>query len=421
MDLAISADNISKIYHIYDENRDRLKEAFSITRKQYHRDFYALKNISFQIRRGQCVGFIGINGSGKSTLLKILTGVLTPSGGNFQINGKVSALLELGAGFNLEYTGMENIYLNGAIMGFSHEEMEERVGAIIEFANIGDFIYQPVKVYSSGMFVRLAFAVAINVDPEILIIDEALSVGDVFFQLKCYKKFQDFLDHGKTIIFVSHDLNSIIKYCDTAYLLSHGEIIDNGSPRQVVDTYKKELSYRDSGIQQSKPMVAAQEGILWKSMLQINEKMLEYGNRKSSITDFAILDDAGKITATISKGQRFHIKMRVTFSQDVEAPIFAYTIKDVKGMELTGTNSTMENIETGIISAGEILEITFTQFMQLQGGPYLLSLGCTKIASDGSVEVMHRLYDVVEIQLVHEKLCTGFFDLNSEIRIENIK
>ena len=218
--IAIKVENVTKIYKLYDKPSDRLKESLGLTHKKCYVEHYALDQVNIEVRRGETVGIIGTNGSGKSTILKIITGVLNPTSGNIVINGRISALLELGAGFNMEYTGMENIYLNGTMIGFSKEEIDAKLQDILEFADIGDFINQPVKTYSSGMFVRLAFAVAINIEPEILIVDEALSVGDVFFQAKCYRKFEEFKEQGKTILFVSHDLSSISKYCDRLVLLN---------------------------------------------------------------------------------------------------------------------------------------------------------------------------------------------------------
>ena len=207
-EIAIKVDDVSKMYKMYDKPMDRLKESLGLTRRKCYKEHYALNHISFQVYKGETVGIIGTNGAGKSTILKIITGVLGSTAGQVQVNGRISALLELGAGFNSEYTGIENVYLNGTMIGFSKEEIDAKLSDILDFADIGDFVYQPVKTYSSGMFVRLAFAVAINIEPEILIVDEALSVGDVFFQAKCYRKFEEFKEHGKTILFVSHDLNS---------------------------------------------------------------------------------------------------------------------------------------------------------------------------------------------------------------------
>ena len=201
--IAVEIKNVRKVYKLFDKPTDRLRESLSFTHKNYHRDHFALEDISLTVHEGECVGIIGTNGSGKSTLLKIVTGVLNPTEGSVTVNGKISALLELGAGFNMEYTGIENIYLNGTMMGFSEADMDKKIDDIIDFAEIGDFIQQPVKTYYSGMFARLAFAVAINVEPDILIVDEALSVGDIFFQAKCYRKFNEFKEKGKTIVFVS--------------------------------------------------------------------------------------------------------------------------------------------------------------------------------------------------------------------------
>ena len=239
---AVEVKNVTKIYRLYDKPIDRLKESLSISHKEYHKDFYALSDLSFTVEKGQTVGIIGTNGSGKSTILKIITGVLTPTTGEVAVRGKISALLELGAGFNQDYTGIENIYMNGTMMGYTKKEMDAKLPEILEFAEIGDFVYQPVKTYSSGMFVRLAFALAINVEPEILIVDEALSVGDVFFQSKCYRRMEEIRKNGTTIIMVTHDMGSIIKYCDKVVLLNKGEFIAQGSAGKMVDLYKKILA-----------------------------------------------------------------------------------------------------------------------------------------------------------------------------------
>lgn len=237
-DIVIKVDNLSKIYKLYDKPTDRLKESLSLSKKIYSKEYYALKNISFEIRKGDTVGIVGTNGCGKSTLLKIITGVLTKSSGNVEVKGKISALLELGAGFNPEYTGMENIYLNGTMMGYSREEMKQKVKPIIDFADIGEFINQPVKTYSSGMFARLAFAVAINVEPEILIVDEVLSVGDTRFQIKCINKMKQLKEKGTTILFVSHATEQIKRFCTRAIWISKGQIVEIGESSEIVDKYE---------------------------------------------------------------------------------------------------------------------------------------------------------------------------------------
>ncbi|MBR3103344.1 MAG: ABC transporter ATP-binding protein, partial [Lachnospiraceae bacterium] len=237
--IAIEVKNLCKTYKLYDRNRDRLREALHLTRTPRHKEHHALYDVSFEIKTGETVGIIGTNGSGKSTILKIITGVLNATSGEVNVNGRISALLELGAGFNPEYTGLENIYLNGTMIGFSEEEIDAKLDDILAFADIGDFVHQPVKTYSSGMFVRLAFALAINIEPEILIVDEALSVGDVFFQSKCYHKFEEFKEQGKTILFVSHDMSSIAKYCDRVILLEKGKKLGEGAPKKMLDIYKQ--------------------------------------------------------------------------------------------------------------------------------------------------------------------------------------
>ena len=232
--IAIRAKDVSKIYKLYHKPSERLLDALGIAGKNRFKEHRALDHVSFEVKKGETIGIIGTNGSGKSTILKIITGVLSPTEGAVEISGRISALLELGAGFNMEYTGIENVYLNGMMMGFRREEMDERLPEILRFADIGDFVHQPCKTYSSGMFVRLAFAVAINIDPEILIVDEALSVGDAFFQAKCYKKFDDFKAQGKTIIFVSHDISSVAKYCDRVILLNQGVKLAEGKPKEII-------------------------------------------------------------------------------------------------------------------------------------------------------------------------------------------
>lgn len=236
-DIAISVQNLTKVYHLYDTPKDRLKEALNPFRKSYHHDFYALKDVSFEIKKGETVGIIGKNGAGKSTLLKIITGVLTPTSGEVEVNGKIASLLELGAGFNPEMTGMENIYLNGTIMGFSKEEMDQKVDAILAFADIGEFIDQPVKMYSSGMFARLAFSVAINVEPDVLIVDEVLSVGDTRFQSKSIKKMEEIRNNGTTILFVSHATEQIKRFCSKAIWLEDSTAKMIGDQTIVVDQY----------------------------------------------------------------------------------------------------------------------------------------------------------------------------------------
>ena len=238
-EFAVRTIGLGKDYRLYNSPRDRLKEAFHPMGRQYHHPFHALEDVSIEIPRGSTTGIIGRNGSGKSTLLQCVCGIVSPTSGQVEVDGKIAALLELGAGFNPEFSGRDNLYINGAILGLSSEEIDSRLDAILGFADIGEYIDQPVRAYSSGMYVRLAFAIAIHVDPEILIVDEALAVGDIHFQAKCFDRFHQFREQGVTVIFVTHDLNMITRYCDRAYLLDHGRIAAQGNPRSVVAEYRR--------------------------------------------------------------------------------------------------------------------------------------------------------------------------------------
>ena len=434
---AIQVKNVSKMYKLYDRNRDRIMDAFGLSKAPRYHEHYALHDLNFSVKKGETVGIIGTNGAGKSTILKIITGVLNPTDGEVDINGRISALLELGAGFNMEYTGIENTYLNGTMIGFSREEIDKKLDDILKFADIGDFVYQPVKTYSSGMFVRLAFAVAINIDPEILIVDEALSVGDVFFQAKCYKKFEDFKKLGKTILFVSHDLGSVAKYCDRVVLLNKGAKIAEGNPKQMIGMYKKLLVNQLELDERTQEMVMEDEQEhnrinspvfdntsdkveLWKNQYKINPALDEYGNGKAHIIDFAVRDEEGTITSSIEKGTRFSILSEVKFEDTVQNPIFTYTFKNIQGTAITGTNTMYEKQEIDVANAGDVYLCEFNQEMNLQGGEYLLSISCTGYR-DGDFTVYHRLYDVINISVVSDKNTVGFYDMNSKVKITKVE
>ncbi|MDO4333638.1 MAG: ABC transporter ATP-binding protein [Eubacteriales bacterium] len=426
-ELAIRVDGLSKVYKLYSRNRDRLIESLGLSRKPRSTQHYALKDVSLDIYKGETVGIIGTNGSGKSTILKIITGVLHETEGTVQVNGRISALLELGAGFNMEYNGIENIYLNGTMIGFSEKEIDEKLQDILDFADIGDYVYQPVKTYSSGMFVRLAFAVAINIDPEILIVDEALSVGDVFFQAKCYRKFEEFKEKGKTILFVSHDLSAISKYCDRAILLNQGTKLGEGTPKEMIDAYKQVLvgQYEVPKKAEEVPDLTADEDVRAalerrkKEQAGVNPDTLEYGTKEAEIVEYYITDKKGIRSTAILKGDEFTMHMKVAVHQDLEAPIFALSIKNIKGVEITGTNTMVEKTFLDGAKAGQTKEITFTQKMRLQGGDYLISLGVTGYEKDNFV-VYHRLYDVMNITVVSDKDTVGYFDMESRVEVKDV-
>lgn len=416
--IAIQVKNLDKIYKLYDKPSDRMKEALGLSKKKKYKEHHALDQVDLTIYQGETVGIIGTNGSGKSTILKIITGVLNPSGGKVTVNGRISALLELGAGFNMEYNGIENIYLNGTMIGFSEKEIDEKMEAILEFADIGDYVYQPVKTYSSGMFVRLAFAVAINIEPEILIVDEALSVGDVFFQAKCYHKFEEFKEMGKTILFVSHDLSSISKYCDRVVLLNQGVKLGEGSPKEMIDVYKRVLVGQYEMQEQEGANLLEDKDIAAAAKMGVNPELLEYGTNAAKIIEYYITDDKGIHTTAVIKGQEFSIHMKVDFMEDVPAPIFAFTIKNIKGTEITGTNTMVEKAFLEPAQAGAKKEAVFTQKMSLQGGEYLLSLGVTGYERD-KFEVYHRLYDVLNLTVISDKDTVGFYDMGTKAEVHD--
>jgi teichoic acid transport system ATP-binding protein len=415
---SIRVKNLNKSYKLYASGRQRVLEAIYPFGDKRHREFKALADISFDVTHGQTFGIIGQNGSGKSTLLKIITGVVAPSAGKVSVSGRIAALLELGAGFHPEFTGLENIYLNGTLMGLSRSEVDAKLAEIVSFADIGDHLHQPIKTYSSGMFVRLAFAIAINVDPDILIVDEALSVGDLFFQVKCYKKFEEFKQRGKTILFVTHDLGTIVKYCDRAMVLERGKKLGEGSPREMVDLYKKASAKTVTTIEAK---IGSQDGRTsgqaWKDSFTTNPSLDPYGTGQAMIIDYGIFDHLDQPTATLQKSENFAIRFKVEFKSLVKAPIFAVTIRDKKGTELCGTNTWIEKHEISPCHSGDQVTVTFSQAMNLQGGQYLLSLGCTGFDEKGDFVVYNRLYDVLQFDVLAEKNTVGFFDMNSHVTV----
>ncbi|WP_408070090.1 ABC transporter ATP-binding protein [Butyrivibrio sp. JL13D10] len=435
-DVAIQVRDLTKMYKLYNKNSDRLKDALGLLRGSGYTEHLALNHVNLTVKKGETIGIIGTNGSGKSTILKIITGVLSPTSGSVEVDGHISALLELGAGFNMEYNGIDNIFLNGMMIGFSEEEIKARMDSILEFADIGDYVYQPVKTYSSGMFVRLAFAVAINIDPEILIVDEALSVGDVFFQAKCYHKFEEFKKQGKTILFVSHDLSTISRYCDRAVLLNQGVILGEGTPKKMIDIYKQVLVgqyplpendfkslLEDEDIREAagkkadgKKEETGEEKKNDNAGAEENPDLLEYGNNAAKITEFYATDSKGLRSNSVIKGTEFTIHMKVKFLRDINAPIFAYTIKNIMGIEITGTNSMVEKAFLEPVKAGDEKEITFRQRMLLQGGEYLVSFGVTGFEQDDFV-VYHRLYDALNITVVSDKNTVGYVDMESTVSV----
>ena len=363
MDNVISVKDLSKVYRLYDKPIDRLKESLNIFHKSYHKEYYALNNLSFDIKRGETVGIIGINGAGKSTLLKIITGVLTPTGGNIEVKGKISALLELGAGFNMEYTGIENIYLNGTMMGFSKEEVDKKLDDILDFADIGDFVNQPVKTYSSGMFVRLAFAVAINVEPDILVIDEALSVGDVFFQIKE-------LAGKSTVLIVSHDLNAMTKFCERIIVMSAGQKVFDGEPNEAIAKYFK---LKQGALRNDKKSIELNNSDF--EMYKAPDENSYSGKMDVIIEKYFYSIDNEPFSEVCQKDDEFKISLVINSKIDIESPIIGFQIRDKYGNEVFGQTSLTSPVEQGVIKQGRnIINFAF-DWPEIREGDYFITIG----------------------------------------------
>ena len=447
-DVAIKIEHLYKNYKMFARKKDRFLETI-LPNYQKHGEFSAIEDLNLEIKKGEVLGILGKNGAGKSTLLKMITGVVTPTSGTIEVNGKISSLLELGTAFNMELTGVENIYQHGQVMGLSHDEIKAKEQEIIDFADIGDHLIQPVKTYSSGMFARLAFACAINVNPDILIVDEVLSVGDMAFQLKCFKKFEQFKKEGNRSI-----------------IISSGKKIFDGDVKTGVDKYKKIIvGIEDNDIQKDNIEMLDEEKLNnetkdnnqnntktsesqnkkeatknqennekntdkdelanshkndnenWKENFMQNPDMLTYGNGKAEILDYGIFDDNGDYQTTLNNNQEYTVKMKVKFNEEIDEPIFALSIKDFKGLELGGVNTKAYKKITGFYEKGETAIIEFKQSFPLAPEKYTLSFGCTKYTTNGDLEVFDRKYDALFIEIIAYRDCLGLIDLKSEINI----
>jgi len=366
MSIALRVDNVSKQYRIYEHPGDRLKESLTRGHWKWHREFWALRNVSFEIEAGTTTGIIGPNGSGKSTLLQIITGTLEPTHGSVWYDGRIAALLELGAGFNPEFTGIENVFMNASLMGFTRKETEELLPNIERFAEIGDFIHQPVKSYSSGMYVRLAFATAISTDPQILIIDEALSVGDALFQHRCLRRIKQMQESGTTILFVSHDPSAVKALCSRTILLNNGRIDSDGKPSEVLNRYQglimeREEAY-DAEASDALPAAATGDGQLADVIGEANASLrytYRHGDRSAEILNAELLNDKRKIADLVESGERLIARVRVRFNQRIDEPVFGFLIRNRHGIHAYGANTEQKGLSFGRVEQGEVLEVTF--------------------------------------------------------------
>lgn len=434
-DIAISVTNLSKCYQIYDAPRDRLKQFIAPhlqrivgqTAKQYFREFWAIKEVSFEVQKGETVGIIGRNGSGKSTLLQMICGTLSPTAGSIKTKGRIAALLELGSGFNPEFTGRDNIYMNAALLGLSKEEIDARFDDISAFADIGQFIDQPVKTYSSGMVVRLAFAVQSQVEPDILIVDEALSVGDAKFQVKCYDRLRQLKENGTSILLVTHSSEQIVTHCTTAILLNGGIQVDVGEPKHVVNRYmdllfgKEKISKKDAPEQLLK---GPAEGIVTSSYqlskiedcfyqrYGYNPHEYRWGDGAATILDYYLAADQEPYPSAIRAGQRVALALSVKFHKDLYRPILGVTIKTKEGVTVYGVNS--ETLECDDFQklgrSRSVIEVKAAFVCQLAAGDYFISLGVA--TKHGEEVVPHdRRYDSIHLQVMPNSRFFGLVDL----------
>ena len=417
--------NLVKEYKMYARKKDRLLEAILPGYKK-HTVFKAMDNLSLEIKKGEVLGILGKNGAGKSTLLKMITGVVSPTSGEIEVEGKISSLLELGAAFNPELTGIENIYQHGQVMGLTNEQIEEKKDEIIDFADIGEHLYQPVKTYSSGMFARLAFACAINVDPDILIVDEVLSVGDIAFQLKCFKKFEQFKENGKTIIFVTHNIADILKNCNRAIILEKGKMTFDGNVKDGVNRYKKIIVGIDPDESEEKEKTKSSKAkkqddentTLWKDKMNQNPNLIEYGTEEAEVFDYGVFDEEGKLVTIFDNGDEITFKSKVKFFTEVKDPIFTMTIKDFTGKDIAGTNTNIEKVVTGTFNKDDVAIVEFVQNVPIAPGKYTVSFSCTKYNLSGELEALSRKYDAILIEIITTKNTVGIVRLDSEINVE---
>ena len=426
-EISVRVSSVSKRYEIYDKPQHRLWQGLLRGRKQFYREFWALKDVSFEVRKGETLGIIGRNGSGKSTLLQIICGTLVPSSGHVEINGRIAALLELGTGFNPEFSGRENVYLNASLLGLAKQEIDERYGEIIEFADIGDFIDQPVKTYSSGMLVRLAFAVAASVDPEVLVVDEAIAVGDIKFQAKCFRRFETLVARGTTILFVTHSTEQIVRHCTRACLLEAGAVLLIGSPRDVSNTYLdlmfgSERQILDMPESQTTGLfdqstTALQQftesGENFQQRQGYNKEEYRWGNGKARIVDFYISSGSGPHSCVFRTFDEIRLSMKVVFYESVEKPILGLSLKSPDGVTIFGNNSRDWQPQSAFapVKAGDIVIASFEFRLYLNSGDYLLSIG---VATDvnGEIIPLDRRYDAIHISVSNDRAVFGLVDMN---------
>lgn len=424
MTTAMRVEGVAKQYRLYNRPSDRLKESLTRGRWKWHREFWALKGISFEIEKGTTTGIIGPNGSGKSTLLQIVAGTLDPTHGSVWIDGRVSALLELGAGFNPEFTGIENVFMNGALMGFSRHEITRRLPEIQRFAEIGDFIHQPVKTYSSGMYVRLAFAIMVNSDPDILVVDEALSVGDTIFQHRCVRRIREMQERGTTVLFVSHEPTLVRALCSRAILLCQGEVLADGPPMDVLNRYQKLIMAREAAYStgqeptEGEPVAAVGPGQTSPAPAMTTPLQYQYrhGNRHAEVVYAELLDRHQQPVEFVESGEPVFVRMRFLFHQDVAQPVCGFMIRNRHGVNVYGTNTEQRGVKLGAATSGEMIEATFGFDCWLGQEHYFISVAVH--SPDG--EAYDWLDGVIFFRVSCAVEMEGIANLNANVAVRHL-
>jgi lipopolysaccharide transport system ATP-binding protein len=445
----IQVQGVSKRYEIYAKPHDRLKQMVmsgvrglaGLDHAKYFKEFWALQDVSFHVRKGECVGLIGRNGSGKSTILQIIAGTVAPTSGHAQVHGRVAALLELGSGFNPEFTGLENIYLNASLLGLNRDEVDAKLDDILGFADIGEFVEQPVKTYSSGMAVRLAFAVQAQIDPEVLIVDEALAVGDARFQAKCFARLKALRDQGTSILLVTHSTEQVVTHCDRAILLDRGSKLDDGPPRPVVNKYLDLLYGRSKHSGQSTanpsagtddtparvderlvewdPAFATREQSLFESRPAYNPYEHRWGDGRAQFVDFAVFSGSTPFPASVTVGGEISLYVRYRYSADVVRPILGFTLKTKEGLTVYGTNTEiapeLDCVPDG--AAGREGIACFSVRLNCAAGDYFLSIGIASREVSGDVVPHDRRYDAIHVNVAADRNFFGITDLQAKLEV----
>ena len=427
MSFAVAMEKVSKSYPVYGSPAERFKELLALGRRSFHRDFWALRDVSFEIERGSTFSILGENGAGKSTLLQLVAGILRPTAGRVEVTGRVSALLELGSGFNPEFSGRENVFLNGAILGLSNREIERRYPQIVDFAEIGEFINQPVKTYSSGMVVRLAFAVAINVDPEILLVDEALAVGDIYFRQRCMRKIHELHRAGVTILFVTHNIADVKSLATRAMWLANGQIAELGDPERVVSHFQAAMVNKDARYLRQHAQAEAQAAgeVFASRPAELVEKIpnidFRYGTGRAQVLGIAVMNQRGEEIGLLPPGETIVVRVSVRAQQEMPQPIVGFMLRNHLGVDFSGTNTALEGVEMPLLRPGEALTVDFLVALpELYPGHFSFSPAIANGTLEG-YEMCDWIDNAVTLQMDKRREMYGYFRLPCQVELRGVR